>query len=137
MRTKKLIARGSYQLFDFFDFRLYFSSNSFPSSSGSRVNGSLQYMHISTLPSIFVTLLQEGHTTWTVLVDNIPIQKYTTVLAMIKSSPKIINIVITSMDVRKNTPTYITKKPIKIKLNANVRILLILLEYFNPTFFPS
>lgn len=30
----------------------------------------------------------------------------------------------------KNMPKYITKKPAKIKLSANVRILLILLEYF-------
>lgn len=63
-----------YYDFDFF-FELYFSSNSFPSRFGSNVSCSLQYIHKSTLPSIFVGLLQDGHMTWTVLVESIPIQK--------------------------------------------------------------
>ncbi len=41
------------------------------------------------------------------------------------------------MDDLKKIPTYITIKPIKIKLNAKVRILLILFEYFNAIASPS
>ena len=39
---------------------LYFSSKSLPSSAGSRVNGSLQYIHTSTRPNILVGFWQEG-----------------------------------------------------------------------------
>jgi hypothetical protein len=66
-----------------------------------------------------------------------PIQKYTPVLARMNSIPSSINIVMRRGEFLKKIPTYITINPIKIKLRANVRILLILLEYLAILFPPK
>ncbi len=113
----------------FYLFLLYFSSNSLPSRFGSSVNGSLQYIHMSTRPSILVCFPQFGQTTWTVLVESIPIQKYTTTLAIMNMKPKNIKIVMSRGEFLKKMPMYMTINPTNINARANVRILLILLEY--------
>lgn len=111
-------------------FLLYDSSNCLPSSDGSSVSASLQYMQRSTRPSIFVCFPQLGHSMTTAFVDNKPIHTYTAVLAKIHSTPNDMKSSTSHGLFLKKIPPYIMTNPINMSDNANVRILLILFEYF-------
>src|SRR5690625_3398788 len=88
-------------------------------------------MQASTRPIILVGRSQFGHIIGSAFVDNNPIQKYTTALKRMNNTPIINKVSINHSIFFANRPPYIIAIPTKTKINANERILLILLEYTN------